>query len=302
MLKEWLESRTKSARKVDDTERKAKFEERQQLWTKWAGQPRSILPVDPALLVETSTSTQSISNSVNECELSGAVSFGDDESGASPLGEFNDLISDSSSSGQLSDEDEDGDAYSESSDDEVDDDDEHEESSSSDGEESEAFGVETEHSILLCQACYDVEPPSSCLLNLKAIVCCSICLQLVAKAALLFHVMKFHAMAPYLDEVNDHFTEFLPGRGLDADRNEIEESVAEKELDGSDEDQEEDGAEEELDGGNEDQEEDLDAEDYTSWNVTRLKDELKRRGAHTATEVNNMRKAALIEALEALGG
>ena len=192
--------------------------------------------------------------------------------------------------------------WSESSDDDIDDNDEDEESFSSDGEESEAFDVETERSMLLCQACYDVEPPSSCLLNLKAIVCCSICLQLVAKAALLFHVMKFHAMAPYLDEANDHFTEFLPGRGLDADGNEIEEGDDEEELDGSDEDQEEDDAEDELDGSDEDQEEDSDAEDYIGWNVTQLKDELKRRGVHTATEVNNMRKAALIEALEALDG
>mmetsp|Transcript_12736 Transcript_12736/g.36381 ORF Transcript_12736/g.36381 Transcript_12736/m.36381 type:complete len:128 (+) Transcript_12736:577-960(+) len=59
---------------------------------------------------------------------------------------------------------------------------------------------------------------------MKPIVTCLMCLEAVPKAVYFFHLMKFHAKAPCLDEAPALFADFLPpGCDVDADDSEVEE-------------------------------------------------------------------------------
>lgn len=278
-----MESRTKSTRKVDDTQRKADLDRRQELWTKWAGQPRACLPDDPSLPTEATETDVLNSNNIEGVPPDAATSSCDDNDLSPSSDLFSENFSDddeagfSDGSGEFTADN--GNTFSESSDEDEDD-------ALSEDHHTNVDDQNEDRMLLLCQACSDVDPPPSCPLDLKGIVVCLVCLQVVPKAVLPFHIMKFHAMAPYLnDEVNAHFTDFLPGHGLDDDGDEIEEE----------EDEEEGSEVGSSDAGDSDA---GDNPDYASWNVAQLKDELKSRKAYTATEVNRMKKLALIEALK----
>jgi len=91
--------------------------------------------------------------------------------------------------------------------DDTDEDDEDEESTD-DGDNLDA--VDAEEDAIRCRLCTDLDAPPSCVLGMKSIVECRMCLEAVPKAVYVFHLMKFHAKAPYLDEAPALFANFLP--------------------------------------------------------------------------------------------
>ena len=283
MLQAFSASRTKSTREIDDSQRVADFERRQELWAKWAGRPRPILPDDPSLPdlelddpplldlepVEASSSLAEASeegDTTNQSEEADDLSIGSDDSSDS-----------NDSDGSQGSEDRFG----------TDDDDE------DDDENRTLDAVNAEEDALRCRLCTDLDAPPSRDLTMKPIVECCMCLAAVPRAVYIFHLMKFHAKAPYLDEAPALFADFLPpGCDLEAYGSE-EESGGQEESEGSDDASE--SAAIFHEGSDEDSEE---GPNYHQYTCPILIGMLVERG-YEEGGVNKLRKPQLIETLEA---
>lgn len=269
MLHEFMESRTKSTREIDDSQRIADSERRQELWNKWAGRPRSDLPADPTILPDG--------------REVGMLDQGEDENTPSQcsddeLGEDVSSQSEENSEGNDSDDDDDND--DESSDDDS------------------TRQANAEEDILHCRACTELSPPPSSQLVFKPIVVCNVCAEAMPKAARMFHVMKFHAKAPYLDDADAQFEALLPldwtFTADDTDKS-----------DNEDEDEEEfsevgsnNSSTFESYGDDECTEEVSEGPDYNQYKVAELRQMLLDRN-FTKESMKGLKKAELVDTLKA---
>ena len=202
----------------------------------------------------------------------------------------------------------------------TDEDDEGEESTDDDDS---LDAVDAEEDALRCRLRSDLDPPPSCFLRMKPIVTCLMCLEAVPKAVYFFHLMKFHAKAPCLDEAPALFADFLPpGCDVDADDSEVEEEevLGEQEKEDEAEHSYESGSYEGSDGtsvtSDVQEEDDSDRSlesrshegsdgaseepNYDGYCCPELKKMLVECGFDRPT-VNKLLKAQLIETLEANG-
>ena len=278
MLHEFMESRTKSTREIDDSQRIADSERRQELWNKWAGRPRSDLPAADEQnnsLVEDDGEVGRLDQSEDE----DAPSQSDD-------GELSEDIDSQSEDDSEGDDGGNDDDY----------DDEDDDSSSDDDSTRQA---NAEEDILHCRACTELPPPPSSQIIFKPIVVCNVCAEAMPKAARMFHVMKFHAKAPYLEDAAAQFEDLLPPDwnfiGGDADESdsgdEDEEECCEVGSDHSstfDSYEDEECTEEVISEGL----------DYNKYKVADLRQMLLDRN-FTKDSMKRLKKAELVETLEA---